>query len=130
MAQCAFSNGYKAANEGLPLTANPYREYYMRRHPWSGWRSQCSNPAHSEWRHGHHVRTVEKVCEAITTVLQRRGPLYDVELGLAVMTEYDGELTGALMREAVYAMTRDGRIEDDHGRYDLTPTAATSGREE
>ena len=130
MAQCAFDKGCQAANDGLPLTANPYQEYYMRRHPWSGWRSQCSNPAHSEWRHGHHARTVEKVCETITAVLQRRGSLYDVELGLAVMTEYDGDLTSSLMREAVYAMTRDGKLEDGRGRYDLTATAATSGGEE
>jgi len=115
----AYNKGFQAASDGQPMGSNPYQEYYMRRHPWSGWMSRCCNPAHSEWRLGHWERTMELVCAAIETVLKKRGPLDEVEFGLGVMSEFDGDLTGDMMRSAVCRMIRDGKITGDYGRYDL-----------
>lgn len=121
----AYERGKASYHKGLPIEANPYERYYMRRHPYSGWRSEVSNPAWWEWNGGYGAARVEAVMAAIRTVLTKRGALYELEFGLAVMAEYAHELNAATMRDAVRKMLQTGELSDKFGVYKLKTTQET-----
>lgn len=122
----ARERGILAAHNGESIKANPYQEYYMRRHGWSGWRSQVSNPAWSEWRAGFQGYEVGAVKDAIRKALDRNGEMTEVDLGLAVMQEYRGELSSRLMNEAVRQMKYAGQLSDTLGTYKLITPKETA----
>ncbi len=120
----AYERGVAAATAGEDIKANPYDEYFMRRHAWSGWRSQVSNPAWCYWRQGYYSVLIGRVKDAIRKVLEQHGEMFELEFGLAVMREYQGELTSGLMNSAVSWMKQDGELIDTLGTYKLTKGGA------
>lgn len=65
------------------------------------------------------MSNVAAVRAAIKDVLTKRGELYELDFGLAAMSAYDGELSSALMNDAVDAMVADGELVEKFGSYKL-----------
>ena len=97
-----YEKGMAAYLVGMTVESNPYQATYMRQHPWSGWRSECLNPAHSEWDRGFAQGLINAVKEIIVGALRQRGSwMSEVDLGLVVLSAYDGELSSRDVRSAV-----------------------------
>ena len=111
--------GAAAFQDGKSIEDNPYRPYYMRCHWWSGWRSQCNNPAWWQWCQGYWGAAKERCAEVIRGVLTERGKLTEVDLGLAVMSEFGPNLTSTIMKDAVCQMKINHELSEGIGLYQL-----------
>lgn len=115
----AREKGAAACRDGRAITENPYRQYYSRRHPWSGWQHECYNPAHYDWHRGFCAEATPRLKEVIRDVLAEHGQMFELEFGLAVMAKYARPLTAYMVENVVREMKVRDELVEDGGMYRL-----------